>query len=47
MLLKLLKYDFRAMWKRFSLIWGAALILIIACNHVGNRLAEKRLFGGN
>ncbi len=30
-----------------DLIWGAALILIIACNHVGNRLAEKRLFGGN
>lgn len=27
MLLKLLKYDFRAMWKVFSLIWGAALIL--------------------
>lgn len=27
MLLKLLKYDFRAMWKHFSLIWGAALTL--------------------
>lgn len=27
MLLKLLKYDFRAMWKHFSLIWGAALAL--------------------
>lgn len=27
MLLKLLKYDFRAMWKQFSLIWGAALAL--------------------
>ena len=27
MLLKLLKYDFRAMWKSFSLIWGAALAL--------------------
>lgn len=29
MLLKLLKYDFRAMWKQFSLIWGAALILAL------------------
>ena len=27
MLLKLLKYDFRAMWKHFSLIWGAAFAL--------------------
>ena len=27
MLLKLLKYDFRAMWKQFSLIWGAAFAL--------------------
>lgn len=27
MLLKLLKYDFRAMWKQFSLVWGAALAL--------------------
>ena len=27
MLFKLLKYDFRAMWKQFSLIWGAALAL--------------------
>ena len=27
MLFKLLKYDFRAMWKQFSLIWGAALVL--------------------
>ena len=30
MLLKLLKYDFRAMWKQFSLIWGAALALALA-----------------
>lgn len=30
MLLKLLKYDFRAMWKQFSLIWGAALVLALA-----------------
>ena len=29
MLLKLLKYDFRAMWKSFSLIWGAALALLL------------------
>lgn len=27
MLFKLLKYDFRAMWKQFSLVWGAALAL--------------------
>ena len=30
MLFKLLKYDFRAMWKQFSLIWGAALALALA-----------------
>ena len=30
MLLKLLKYDFRAMWKYFSLIWGAVLALALA-----------------
>lgn len=29
MLIKLLKYDFRAMWKQFSLIWGAALALAL------------------
>lgn len=29
MLLKLVKYDFRAMWKQFSLIWGAALALAL------------------
>lgn len=37
MLLKLLKYDFRAMWKQFSLIWGAALVLALA-----NRFAMFR-----
>lgn len=29
MLLKLLKYDFRAMWKQLSLVWGAALVLAV------------------
>jgi len=29
MLLKLLKYDLRSMWKQFSLIWGAALALAL------------------
>jgi len=29
MLFKLLKYDFRAMWKHFFLIWGAALALAL------------------
>ena len=29
MLLKLLKYDLRAMWKQFSLVWGAALALAL------------------
>ena len=29
MLFKLLKYDFRAMWKQFALIWGAALALAL------------------
>lgn len=29
MLFKLLKYDFRAMWKQFSLIWGAALVMAL------------------
>ena len=37
MLFKLLKYDFRAMWKQFSLIWGAALALALA-----NRFAMFR-----
>ena len=27
MLIKLLKYDFRAMWKQFSIIWPAALVI--------------------
>lgn len=40
MLLKLLKYDFRAMWERFSLIWGAALALSLV-----NRFILLRRFG--
>lgn len=42
MLLKLLKYDFRAMWKSFSLIWGAALALALV-----NRFTLLRRFGEN
>lgn len=38
MLGKLLKYDFRSMWKQFALIWPAALVLALV-----NRL----LLGGN
>ena len=29
MLGKLLKYDFRAMWKQFSMIWLAALVIAL------------------
>ena len=29
MLLKLLKYDFRSMWKTFSLVWAACLVLAL------------------
>ena len=29
MLGKLLKYDFRAMWKQFSVIWPAALVIAL------------------
>ena len=29
MLLKLLKYDFRSMWKTFSLVWGACLAIAL------------------
>src|SRR5699024_10527300 len=29
MLLKLLKYDFRSMWKTFSLVWGACLVIAL------------------
>lgn len=32
MLWKLLKYDFRAMWKSFALVWPAALVLALV-NH--------------
>ena len=42
MLLKLLKYDFRAMWKQFSLIWGAALALALV-----NRFTVFRDAGNN
>ena len=40
MLFKLLKYDFRAMWKQFSLVWGAALVLALS-----NRFALFRGMG--
>ena len=30
MLFELLKYDIRAMWKKLSLVWGAALVLALA-----------------
>lgn len=39
MLFKLLKYDLRAMWKQFSLVWGAALVLALA-----NRLTHSLHF---
>ena len=29
MLLKLLKYDFRSMWKTFSLVWAACLVIAL------------------
>ena len=29
MLGKLLKYDFRAMWKQFSIVWPAALAIAL------------------
>ena len=29
MLFKLLKYDFRSMWKTFSLVWAACLVLAL------------------
>lgn len=29
MLWKLLKYDFRSMWRSFSLVWGAALVIAL------------------
>ena len=40
MLLKLLKYDFRAMWKHFSLIWGTAFALALV-----NRFILRLRFG--
>jgi len=42
MLRKLLKYDLRAMWKQFSLIWGAALVLGLANRFfIGGRLSQS------
>ena len=43
MLFKLLKYDFRAMWKQFSLIWGAALVLALVNRFTLFRNAESGL----
>lgn len=44
MLLKLLKYDFRAMWKQFSLIWGAALALALVNRFTLFRDAANTIF---
>ncbi|NBI68344.1 hypothetical protein D1646_16375 [Pseudoflavonifractor sp. 60] len=42
MLLKLLKYDFRAMWKQFSLVWGAALVMSLVNRYtLDDRYAAK------
>lgn len=48
MLLKLLKYDFRAMWKQFSVIWPAALILALINRFTlfGAQKSETGIFGG-
>ena len=46
MLFKLLKYDFRAMWKQFSLIWGAALVLALVNRFTLFRNAESGLHSG-
>ena len=45
MLLRLLKYDFRAMWKRFSLIWGAALALALVNRFTLFRDTGDAVFG--
>ena len=47
MLGKLLKYDFRAMWKQFSMIWLAALVIALINRFTlpfnkGNGLVEER-----
>ena len=34
MLFKLLKYDFRSMWKTFSLVWAACLVIALV-NRLG------------
>ena len=44
MLFKLLKYDFRAMWKQFSLIWGAALALALVNRFTLFRDKDNSLF---
>ena len=44
MLLKLLKYDFRAMWKQFSLVWGAALALALVNRFTMFRDLDDNLF---
>ena len=44
MLLKLLKYDFRAMWKQFSLVWGAALALALVNRFTMFRDLDNNLF---
>lgn len=44
MLLKLLKYDLRAMWKQFSLIWGAALALALVNRFTMFRDLDDNLF---
>ena len=45
MLLRLLKYDFRAMWKRFSLTWGAALALALVNRFTLFRDTGDAVFG--
>lgn len=44
MLFKLLKYDFRAMWKQFSLVWGAALALALVNRFTMFRDLDDNLF---
>lgn len=44
MLFKLLKYDFRAMWKQFSLVWGAALALTLVNRFTMFRAPDNELY---
>lgn len=44
MLWKLLKYDFRAMWKQFSLVWGAALALTLVNRFTMFRAPDNELY---